>query len=1214
MKHFRLLVALLALFVGGGSVSAQTDVTSTYLTNADFSQGTPITVGVCTYDKDKAGNNTEYAQLVPVEDWTIPENGDARAGGLIAFGSGVWIGGPGYVAPATDSDGNTTGNILGLVGVWGGTAQYTQNAKVNIPAGTYTMVIAVYNSVGGTSAFTKNLIGFKESNGTEHYASTTSYAVNTWKYEFITFTLTEETSGTFSLGYQGSNVGSGNAQHLFLSGLTLFEGEVDAEAYEAQKEADRNAKEVEANKKKLEGSSAANPSADLLINGSFDTANQGWTLTNMGYQQNGERPTRYVEKWQGSSLTGSGSATQTIKNMPAGVYIFKGTAHTSQTENGGAKISVNADEVVVSGSWNEYKIEYNLENDGDITVTYSYNNLSSNWIAIDEFSLVYCGDKETYDKDIAGVYANAWQEAHDAAEAALANSDYANVTGAEKTALETEVAKDEPTTKEDYETATAALKETTATFIAAKADYDLLVAEKVKAAALGLTDAEIAEAAANTKTGLKATQDLKVAEYNYVTTNFAYGVELGEWTSTGTNTKAANFSNEHWSGTTHEYKNQDDSNGQGWNASSWEIHFSQDVLLPAGNYVFKVAGRQASGDQVNTELVVKQGDNVLGSVNDFPRSNNSRGINKSGATSFDEGNDAYANSGKGFGWEWRFVKFTLAEDATVNIAINSVATASHQWVSFGDYTVQTDNEAGLSLIEYNVALNDAKTAIDNADYANVTGEEKTALQAAIGVDDTLDKTSKEAIEAATETLKTATAAFTEAKAAYDAFAEAKNKTYENTLKYASEEKFNAIATAQAVEATTSDDATAKTNAIVAAYRKYVESHALAEGVEGAEQITIPDACMESGYNGETKKFGAWQVIGQTNGNIQLLDNQSFTDGDGKANYKYADIYKNDNNAGIQQTITLDPGKYMLTVTARANTTAGATFGLFAGDNRAEISRIGNTGGTFDRGWNDTNLEFTMTKVGDINIGVQSGNGKDLWWSATRFRLVKLAGPAGVTFEDAATAAPEDRELANVTYDRTLVKGFNTLVLPFDIAADELGENVETIYSYNGCTVTGEGESAVYHLDFQKGVETLTANTPYLVKMKEAQEGLSFTGKTINVTEAVVTNDYFNFEGTYVALEKGNTTIVEGDYISVAAGLKKAAGGNKLNAFRAYLKNNTGNTTAQVKVSIDGEEATAIEALEIGKALNGEIFNLQGQQVNRTQRGIYIVNGKKVIVK
>ena len=228
--------------MSGSAMWAQTDVTSTYLTNADFASGTPITVGTCTYDYNKEENSTEYCNLVEVQGWDIPANGNGCAGGLIAFGSGVWIGGPGYTAPVTNADGETTGNILGLVGVWTGTAQYVQEAT--LPAGTYTMVLGVYNSVGGTSAFEKNLIGFIENDNTEHLATTTIYEVNKWKYEFITFTLDKETTGKFSLGYKGSDVGSAKAQHLFLSGLTLFEGEVDAEAYEAAKAAVRTQKEL----------------------------------------------------------------------------------------------------------------------------------------------------------------------------------------------------------------------------------------------------------------------------------------------------------------------------------------------------------------------------------------------------------------------------------------------------------------------------------------------------------------------------------------------------------------------------------------------------------------------------------------------------------------------------------------------------------------------------------------------------------------------------------------------------------------------------------------------------------------------------------------------------------------------------------------------------------------------------------------------------------
>lgn len=48
------------------------------------------------------------------------------------------------------------------------------------------------------------------------------------------------------------------------------------------------------------------------------------------------------------------------------------------------------------------------------------------------------------------------------------------------------------------------------------------------------------------------------------------------------------------------------------------------------------------------------------------------------------------------------------------------------------------------------------------------------------------------------------------------------------------------------------------------------------------------------------------------------------------------------------------------------------------------------------------------------------------------------------------------------------------------------------------------------------------------------------------------------------------------------------------------------------IAIDGE-ATAIKAIETNKQ-NGEIFNLAGQRVVKAQKGLYIQNGKKVIIK
>lgn len=525
MKKKLLFAAAMLLAAVG--VNAQTDVTSTYLTNADFSQGTPITVGTCTYEKDKGANNTNYAQLVPVEGWDIPENGDARAGGLIAFGSGVWIGGPGYVAPVTDSDGNTEGNILGLVGVWTGTAQYTQNTE--LPAGTYTLVVGVYNSKGGTNAFDKNLIGFIENGGTEHLASTKNYSVNTWKYEFITFTLAETTSGKVSLGYKSSNVGSASSQHLFLSGLTLFEGEVDAEAYEAAKAAAREAKE--------------------------------------------------------------------------------------------AKV--------------------------------------------------------------------LWDAAVAAAQAALINPDYAGVTGSEKTALEAELAKAEPTTKDGYNEATTALNNATTAFKAAKASFDELAEINAVAAKLGLDelsaeDAEDAIAQAHVQ---------NVAVFNKVNEDYTFPVTLStSWTKTGATQEN---SGQHWDGGSTKYWEPNQ-----WGSTSVNWAISQTVAgLPAGDYVLMATGRR-SGDITMTMSAGGE------SVSTFPNADFGLGVDTSGDANFGEG--TFANGG-GRGWQWRFIPFTLTEAGDVEIKVTATAPSTHQWASITAFKLlaKPDAEVAIAKAELLAAINQA---------------------------------------------------------------------------------------------------------------------------------------------------------------------------------------------------------------------------------------------------------------------------------------------------------------------------------------------------------------------------------------------------------------------------------------------------------------------------------------------------------------------------
>ena len=900
------------------------------------------------------------------------------------------------------------------------------------------------------------------------------------------------------------------------------------------------------------------------------------------------------------------SAKQTV-TLPAGKYKISVPAYASENSDDykGYVIftigNTKEDNTVTAGSWNVYEKTFILTETTDVCVDMQFNKLRraenkpAAWAFFDGITLTAYGDPLN---DLKAQFISIKGTASDL----LSNATYNNVVGTERATLSAQsTATAAAETLEAYQTAIDAVQDAINDFTAAKINYDVLVAEIAKAKALGMAaataDGYAANASSTAATTLTNTQGLKVAEYTYVTTTYQHGVALGEWTSEATNTSAATFDNQHWSGTTHEYKNQNDNDGQGWNNNSgWSIDFNQNVTLPAGNYVFKVAGRRAPGDAMTMSLIVKNGDDELGKVDDFPQSNNSRGINKSGETAFDGDNANFANGGAGFGWEWRYVKFTLATDATVNLSIKAVATAGHQWLSFGDYTLQTDNEANISLIAYNIALNNANTVINSTTYAKVGGTDKSELQDAIDADATLDKTDKDAIDAAKTTLEAKTHTFTTGVDSWNTYDATKTQfaAYTKDLPYASPTKLTAFTTALAAEPTTAADATTKKDDIITTYRKYVESNALAEGVTSAESVTILNPNLDAAYTSADHKFGAWEVIGQTNGTIQWLNSESFTDGDGNSNYKYADIYKSDNNAGIQQTVNLQPGKYILTVTARANTTADAAFWVFAGNKTANINRIGNSGGVFDRGWNDATVEFVVNEASDVNIGVQSGNGKDLWWSATRFRLTKIAGVENLnmTITDAEWA---------------------TFIAPFDVT---IPDGVKA-YTVEGINTDGE---TLDKTEVTTG--TIEANTPVL---------LNGPAGTYPVSGVNIADEKTYKVGALVGVYVSTQPVSDGEYDryvlqnleSTGLGFYKvstnAADAPTVGINRAYLEVAKSPVSAKMLSFTDDDETTIIEGIDAANA--GEydiIYNALGIQVESLQKGLNIVvkDGKsyKIYVK
>lgn len=199
----------------------------------------------------------------------------------------------------------------------------------------------------------------------------------------------------------------------------------------------------------------------------------------------------------------------------------------------------------------------------------------------------------------------------------------------------------------------------------------------------------------------------------------------------------------------------------------------------------------------------------------------------------------------------------------------------------------------------------------------------------------------------------------------------------------------------------------------------------------------------------------------------------------------------------------------------------------------------------------------------------------------------------------------------------------TVVLPFALGADKVGDNAEAgqVGVFYRITAIAEGQ-------INGNTEVPGAYTPY-VFIPAVEYPFTYVG--FGQLPAVPETKNYALNGGDVVFEWVTTaTTVTSDNEWTYYGWDKSthkfvkAAVGQANPFRSYIKIKTdklGSMGLSAKESIDlsfinGGEATAISALRAAIA-DGEatVFDLQGRKVdNPTMRGVYIVNGKKYVVK
>ena len=207
----------------------------------------------------------------------------------------------------------------------------------------------------------------------------------------------------------------------------------------------------------------------------------------------------------------------------------------------------------------------------------------------------------------------------------------------------------------------------------------------------------------------------------------------------------------------------------------------------------------------------------------------------------------------------------------------------------------------------------------------------------------------------------------------------------------------------------------------------------------------------------------------------------------------------------------------------------------------------------------------------------------------------------------------------------------SVVLPFSVSQKQMksvfGDEVKVLH-YNN--VTGSTLNLTEHY-----YKMIVGGTPVLVKPSKDVTNPVFNNVTLTSKEVVdIENSGFKCTGSWenedypeysYFINAKDSKFYLFDPSKVTSGKKPHAG-----AFRAWIISTSKNPSAAAKLTMringieDNDETTAIWNAVIGNDDNAEvtskgIYSVSGQKMNTTDtrslpKGIYIVNGKKVIIK
>lgn len=232
---------------------------------------------------------------------------------------------------------------------------------------------------------------------------------------------------------------------------------------------------------------------------------------------------------------------------------------------------------------------------------------------------------------------------------------------------------------------------------------------------------------------------------------------------------------------------------------------------------------------------------------------------------------------------------------------------------------------------------------------------------------------------------------------------------------------------------------------------------------------------------------------------------------------------------------------------------------------------------------------------------------------------------------------------NVKVKRTIKAGtWSTLCLPFDLPSTQKNKifgNDAEIAILDEIVSNEENENDI-HLKFGtiRSAAKLSANTPYLIRTSSDIDEFTVNNVTVNGDHPKTTHEYYydpDNDEDYLTLDfvgvfyKQN--IPENGIFLNGNSFYYSTGKSTIKGYRGYFVLDDGlqkivfegsspnSSLSNISISID-DELTAIEGISNNYRTNDDVYSVNGvymgkaSDMKKYSRGVYIVNGKKVVIK